>query len=79
MENQPVNKIKGQERKKLNKEKAFLKSFIKNFWSMHQLDKDMCSFIKDDSYLISDEDAVKKLEEAKEKLKLIEQKLSEHE
>lgn len=44
MNNIPEFKIHGLQRKHLKKELSALKSYVKNFWHYHQLDKDMCSF-----------------------------------
>lgn len=41
MDNKPEFKIHGLERRKLKSEVAEKKSFLKNFWHMHQLEKDM--------------------------------------
>jgi hypothetical protein len=37
-------KISGDERRALKKRLSFLKSFYKNFWWEHQIEKDMNSF-----------------------------------
>jgi hypothetical protein len=44
MDNKPEFKIHGLERRKLKREVAEKKSFLRNFWHMHQLDKDMAYF-----------------------------------
>lgn len=58
MDNQPTYKINGLERRKVKKKLAELKSFVKNFWHYHNLDKDMYSFYSTDNIgLMSDSDA----------------------
>jgi len=44
MDNQPTYKINGLERRKVKKHLVELKSFVKNFWYYHNLDKDMYAF-----------------------------------
>jgi hypothetical protein len=41
MDNKPIYKIHGKERKKLKSEYSRLDSFIRNFYHFHNLDKDM--------------------------------------
>ena len=72
----PIYKINGKERKKLKKDISELKSFAKNFWYFHQLDKDMVSFYGGkDGYPMSDDNAQKKLDKIIEKIKIIEEQL----
>ena len=75
--NKPTYKIHGLERRKLKKELASLKSFEKNFWYFHQLDKDMASFFNSnsDGYPMNDSLAMNKYLETKEKITVLEQKL----
>jgi hypothetical protein len=75
--NDPTFKIHGAERRCLKKELTDLKSFAKNFWHFHQLDKDMTSFYggKDD-YPMSDELAQQKFDKTNDDIKKIEEKLS---
>ena len=40
MNNEPIYKINGLERRKVKKHLSELKSFIKHFWYYHNLDKD---------------------------------------
>lgn len=74
--NRSLYKIHGIERKLLKKELSKLKTYIKNFWHFHQLDKDMASFYGGASnYPMSDEIATKKLNKAKEQVITIEKQL----
>jgi hypothetical protein len=58
MNNQPIYKINGLERRKIKKNLSELKSFVKNFWYHHNLDKDMYSFYcPDDNSQMSDVNA----------------------
>jgi hypothetical protein len=58
MNNEPIYKINGLERRKVKKHLAQLKSFIKNFWHYHNLDKDMYSFYSpDNNSMMSDANA----------------------
>ena len=58
MNNEPIYKINGLERRKVKKHLSELKSFIKDFWHYHNLDKDMYSFYSpDDNSMMSDIDA----------------------
>lgn len=58
MNNNPIYKINGLERRKVKKKLSELKSFVKNFWYYHNLDKDMYSFYSPDSNnMMSDVDA----------------------
>lgn len=77
MNNSPQFKIHGKERRELKKKLAFSKSFLKHFWSCHQMDKDMASIYggKDD-YPMSDIDAQKRYDEEVKKIEKMEEKLS---
>jgi hypothetical protein len=56
--NEPQFEIYGYQRRELKKELASLKSFAKNFWYCHQIDKDMVMIHgNDSSYLMDDEQA----------------------
>lgn len=58
MNNQPIYKINGLERRKIKKNLSELKSFVKNFWYYHNLDKDMYSFYSpNDNSQMSDTNA----------------------
>ncbi len=57
MNNQPIYKINGLERRKVKKHLSELKSFTKDFWYYHNLDKDMYSFYSDLNNMMSDVDA----------------------
>ena len=58
MNNEPIYKINGLDRRKVKKHLSELKSFIKDFWHYHNLDKDMYSFYSpDDNSMMSDTDA----------------------
>lgn len=58
MDNQPTYKINGLERRKVKKHLSELKSFVKDFWYYHNLDKDMYSFYSpDDNSIMSDANA----------------------
>jgi hypothetical protein len=55
MNNEPIYKINGLERRKVKKHLSELKSFVKDFWYYHNLDKDMYSFYSpDDNSMMSD-------------------------
>lgn len=76
--NQPIYKISGTERRKLKSELTRLKSYVKNFWHYHQLDKDMASFYGGkEGYPMSDEDAQNKLDVLNNKVKVLEDSLKE--
>lgn len=63
--NEPTYKIHGIERRQTKKRLAEMKSYVKNFWYFHQLDKDMTSFYGGTiGYPISDDSAQAKLDEA---------------
>lgn len=54
----PQFKIFGSERRKLKKELSELKSFVKNFWHFHQMEKDMSSIYgSTNGFPMSDEKA----------------------
>lgn len=56
----PIYKIHGKERRLLKKELSETKSFVKDFWYYHQMDKDMSSFYgSSEGYPMSDESAQK--------------------
>lgn len=75
--NNPTYKIHGLERRQLKKELALLKSFVKNFWHYHQLDKDMYYIYGcDDSKLLRDDEAQIKLDNTEIKIKHLEERLS---
>lgn len=75
--NEPQFKIHGIERRLVKKELSELKSYVKNFWHHHQLDKDMTSFYGNKkNYPMSDEEVQKKFDEANSKIKHLENKLS---
>lgn len=76
--NEPQFKIHGIERRRLKKEASELKSFIKNFWHYHQMDKDMSSFYGGTAdFPMSDEMARKKFNRVSEQLKKMEEILLE--
>ena len=72
----PTYKISGTERRKLKKELAILKRYVRYFWYYHQLDKDMY-FIHgcDSSKLMTDEEARKKVDKALAEISEIEKQL----
>lgn len=73
----PQYKINGDERRVLKKELSELKSYSKNFWYYHQLDKDMSSFYGGSGdFPMSDEKAKEKFDIANIKIKEIEERLS---
>ena len=74
----PTYKIHGKERRKIKKELAELKSYVKDFWFLHQLDKDMAWFYGcEGDYPMSDEKAKILYDRANQKIKELESKLSE--
>jgi hypothetical protein len=76
--NEPQFKIFGTERRILKKELAELKSFYKNYFHYHQLDKDMSSFYggtKD--YPMNDDKANERYNQLKNKIDKLESKLNE--
>lgn len=78
MDNLPTFKIHGTERRKLKKELAELKSFVKTFWYYHTLDKDMASFYgKSGGYPMSDENAQSIFNEKEIEITILEAKLNE--
>lgn len=78
MNQNPIYKIHGLERRKLKKELSELKKYTNNFWYYHQLDKDMCSFYNctTEGYPMSDEEAQKKFDNTHIEIKKLEEKLS---
>jgi len=74
--NNPQFKIYGIERRKVKKELSELNSYVKNFWYFHQLDKDMASFYGGEERLMNDVDAQQKIDQAKNKIKELQIKLS---
>jgi hypothetical protein len=71
-------KIYGLERKKLKKEVSELRSFLKDFWFHHQMDKDMSSFYGgSDNYPMTDENAKEMFKNSTEELGRLEKLLSE--
>jgi hypothetical protein len=75
--NQPIYRINGIERRKLKKELSELKSFLKNYFYYHQLDKDMVSFYGgSEEYPMSDNDAEKRYIEILSEVKELEERLS---
>lgn len=71
-------KIHGSDRKLLKKELNTLKSFAKNFWYYHQLDKDMTSFYgTHENYPMSDDKAKVLYDDTIKKIELLNNKLSE--
>jgi len=79
MTNNPQYKIHGEERRSLKKELSLLKSFVKNFWYYHQLEKDMYSIYcaaDINKYVLSDEAAKQKFDEVCLEIKKREEDLS---
>ena len=75
--NQPIYRINGIERRKLKKELSQLKSFLKNYFYYHQLDKDMVSFYgESEQYPMSDNEAEKRYIEILSEVKELEERLS---
>jgi hypothetical protein len=75
--NAPTYKISGLERRKVKKELGELKRHVRYFWYYNQLDKDMTSFYGGtENYSVSDDEAQKRFDKAKEKIQVIEEKLS---
>ena len=75
--NDPIYKIHGIERRQLKKELGELKRYVKNFWYYHQLDKDMASFYGGkDGFPMSDDEAQKRVDEAKKQIQELENRLS---
>lgn len=78
MNNQPQFKIHGDERRKLKHELAQEKSYLKNFWHYHTLDKDMASIYGGfGGFPMSDERAEEIYNQHKEKVDKLEKLLSE--
>lgn len=84
MNNIPLYKIHGKERKELKKQRSKLNSFIRNYWQMHQMDKDMAYFFKisdsesDLNYPMSDELAQIQYNKFVSEIKIIDELLAEH-
>lgn len=77
---QPKFKISGKERRLVKKQVRFLKGYLKDFWYVHQLEKDLSIGIpKTNGYPMSDPDAQIKYNEASEELLELEKLLQEHE
>jgi hypothetical protein len=76
MVNKPTYKIHGKERRVLKKELFALKSYVNSYSFYDQLDKDMYEFYGDEKDTISDEESDKTLNDAKRKIKVIEEVLS---
>ena len=75
--NKPTYKIHGIERRRLKKELSELKSYVRNFWRYHQLDKDMTSFFGGkEGYPMSDDEAQKRVDKAKKQIEQHEDRLS---
>lgn len=79
MNNEPTYKINGLERRKVKKHLSELKSFVKDFWYYHNLDKDMYSFYSpsDTTSLMSDADAQILINSKNDEILKIEKELSE--
>ena len=71
----PIYKIYGKERKKLKKELSLSRWFVKDFWSSHEIEKDMTCFF--DGRMMSDEDARKLFDETKARIIELEDLLKE--
>lgn len=80
--NEPQYKISGTERHELKRKLSRLKSYVRNFWHYHQLDKDMTSIYggykinEKDSYPMNDEMAQQKFDKANEEVKILQEQLS---
>jgi hypothetical protein len=71
-------KIQGQARRELKKQLAELKHSVRYFWHFHSLDKDMTSmFGNAGNYPMTDEAAEKRFNTKKDKIKELENQLSE--
>lgn len=78
MNNKPTYKIHGLERRQVKKELSKLKSFVKNYWYFHELEKDMVEFYGGcECYPMSDDDAQKKYDSTKNRIDVLEKQLSE--
>lgn len=76
----PQFKIHGRERREFKKKYFELRSFVRNFWYYHNLDKDMAIITgaeSDNGYPMTDEKAQKIFEKESAKLKEMELKLNE--
>jgi len=74
--NNPTFKIYGKDRRELKKRLANLKSYVRNFWYFHQLEKDMFMFLKSGN-VMTDDEAQKKLDKANAEIAELEAKLAE--
>ena len=76
--NEPTYKIHGLERRKLKKELAETKHFVKNFWYFYQLEKDMHKIygLDTEEKMMTKKQAQKMLDRANLKITEIEQRLS---
>jgi hypothetical protein len=75
--NIPTFKIHGTQRRQIKKEISELKSYVKNFWYYHQLDKDMASFYGGkEGFPMSDKQAQKKVDNAVLKIKALDERLA---
>lgn len=78
----PQYKVFGMERRNLKKKLSQIKSYVKNFWYYHQLEKDMHSFYggpksgATGSYPMSDNIAQKKFDQANKQISAIEAQLA---
>lgn len=76
-ENNTLFLIRGMERKKIKRQLSELKSYAKNFFYFHLLDKDMATFYGgSDKYPMSDEKAKIRIEEINDRIKIIETQLT---
>ena len=72
----PQFKIHGNARREKKKELFELKTFLKNFWFDHQMDKDMASFYgSTDTFPMSDEKAQKMFDEKSKQMEKLEKEL----
>ena len=69
--NEPQFKIYGKARREKKKTLSGIKSFVKNFWRSHQLEKDMGG-----DYVMSDERAEKMYNDKLKRIKQLELELS---
>lgn len=75
--NESPFEISGKERRELKKKASSLRSFIKNFWYYHQLDKDMAGFYgSGNGFPMNDEDAKVIYERNKRELNSLEKRLA---
>jgi hypothetical protein len=78
MNNNPLYKIHGKERKELKNQRSKLNSFIRNYWQMHQMDKDMAYFFNISESVMSDELAQIQYDNVISEIKKIDELLAEH-